>query len=354
MADKGQKRLSESPLLKKINDFKEFETSLRGFLECAALVKFAKGRNKDVDKLLTDLGLDGLRSITFHSGFDGPTSRTVAEIDMPGPRKGLLKLAAGKPFTLADVPPIPDDATSWSMTNFDIAGLYDIAVPAAEQIVRILAPDEAKQLPDALKAVDDALGISLRKDLLGSLGDRFATYTSPGEGILTLGQTYLFQVKDEKKLLESIDAALKGLSKAAGIDIVTKKKMYRGVELREVDVKQPGFIFLPTYTIHKGWLVLSYFPQPVQGYILRATGELPTWKPDAADRGDPGEDAQAIHVDLGFRSAAGAARHLLAGAAGCAAFSRPFNRAASRSFRSMSVRCPMRMRRRAICSPMCR
>jgi hypothetical protein len=199
---------------------------------------------------------------------------------MPGPRKGLLKLAAGKPFTLADVPPIPDDATSWSMTNFDAGTFYDVAVPALEQVIHIVSPDDAKKLPEGLKMLDELLGISLRKDLLGSLGDRFATYTSPGEGPLTLGQTYLFRVKDEKKLRESIDAALKGLSKQIGNTIATKKKTYRGVDLYEVNVNVPGFIFLPTYTIHKGWFVLSFFPQPVQGYILRATGELPTWKPD--------------------------------------------------------------------------
>ena len=50
---------------------------------------------------------------------------------------------------------------------------------------------------------------------------------------------------------------------------------------REVHVRQQGFFFLPTYTIHKGWLAFSYYPQAVQGYILRAAGEVPTWKPDA-------------------------------------------------------------------------
>jgi len=28
------------------------------------------------------------------------------------------------------------------------------------------------------------------------------------------------------------------------------------------------------------WLVFSYYPQPVHGYILRTKGELPSWKPD--------------------------------------------------------------------------
>jgi hypothetical protein len=280
--DKAQARLTGNPLFKKVRDFKEFETGTRGFVDVAALMKLARTRGKDVEKLLTDLGLDGLRGVTFVSGYDGPADRSVVEIDMPGPRKGLLALAAGKPFTLADVPPIPDDAAGWSMTNFDAAALYDLAVPTLERVLKMLSPEDAPNVADALKMIDDALGVSLRKDLLAALGDRFATYTSPAEGPLTLGQTFLFTVRDEKKLRESIDAAVKGLAKASGVEITVKKKTYRGAELHEVHVNVPGFIFIPTWTIHKGWFVVSYYPQAVQGYILRAAGEVPSWKPDEA------------------------------------------------------------------------
>jgi hypothetical protein len=54
--------------------------------------------------------------------------------------------------------------------------------------------------------------------------------------------------------------------------------------LHEVHVRQQGFFFVPTYAVHKGWLAVGYFPQGVQGYILRANGELPAWKPDESTR----------------------------------------------------------------------
>ena len=37
----------------------------------------------------------------------------------------LLLVFAGKPFTLADLPPLPPDVVSWSMTNFDTGAFYD-------------------------------------------------------------------------------------------------------------------------------------------------------------------------------------------------------------------------------------
>ncbi len=61
-----------------------------------------------------------------------------------------------------------------------------------------------------------------------------------------------------------------------------KKRTYRDVEVREVIVRQQGFFLVPTYAIHKGWLVISLFPQPVHGYILRANGEMGAWKPSPA------------------------------------------------------------------------
>src|SRR5206468_2878027 len=93
LADKAQPRLTDHALFKKVQGFKEFETGARAFVDAAGLMKVARTRGKDVEKLLTDLGLDGLRGVTLWSGFDGPASRSVVEIDMPGPRKGLLALA---------------------------------------------------------------------------------------------------------------------------------------------------------------------------------------------------------------------------------------------------------------------
>jgi len=36
---------------------------------------------------------------------------------------------------------------------------------------------------------------------------------------------------------------------------------------------------VPTYAIHKDWLVISFFPQQVHGYIRRAKGDMEAWKP---------------------------------------------------------------------------
>jgi len=274
------KRLPDNPLFKKLKDFKEFETAARAYVDLAALVKLGGSVNKDVDSILDELGLKQLKSALIYSGFEDEAERGVFELELTdGPRKGLLNLTSGKPFTLKDVPPLPRDVLNWSMSDFDPKLLYDEGRQVTEKILKIVAPDQLPRVEDLLKKLDTDLGVDLRKDLLGALGNRLATYTSPAEGFLTLGQTVLIEVKDEKKLEDALKQAIKGAAKLAGVDVTIKNRTYHGVALHEVHVRQQGFIYVPTYTIHDGWLAVAYYPQPVQGFILRSKKVVGSWKP---------------------------------------------------------------------------
>ncbi len=278
MTGKGEK-LTSNRLYKKLAGFKQFETGARAYLDVAAAVKLAKTRGAEVSKLVDDLGLESLKSLTFYSGFDGIYERGLTDFEIDGPRQGLLGLARGKPFTLADVPPLPDDVVSWGMTNFDVAGLYDVGVKTAEHVAKLVSPDDVPKIKEAIDQVNKFLGVDIRNDLLANLQGPIVQYNSPAEGPITLGQTFMIRVKDPEKLRNAIDQAIKAIGQATGADVSVKKKKYHGVELREVHVHQQGFFFQPTYAFHNGWMIFGYYPQSVQGYILRATGEVPAWKP---------------------------------------------------------------------------
>ncbi len=279
MTSRDRAPLTEQQLFQRVASFKQFETDSRAFVDVSALIRLGAKRGKEVSKLLDDLGMMGLRSLVLYSGFEARAARSLIEWDTPGPRKGLMKLSTAKPFQFGDVPPLPPDVTNWSMSNFDIATLYDTAYQAVEQIVGIVSPEDVPKIKEFTKQVNDLLGVDLRKDLLGSLGDRFAIYTSPGEGPFVLGQTLLLKVKDAEKLEGTLEQIIKNLSAAVGREIRIKKRDYRGVAIREIYVQEKGFIFVPTYTIHKDWMVLSWYPQPVQAFVQRSKGELTTWKP---------------------------------------------------------------------------
>ena len=68
---------------------------------------------------------------------------------------------------------------------------------------------------------------------------------------------------------------------AGGGQAKVRKKVYRGVEMREFYGRGFG-VLTPTYAVVGDWLVFAGHPQPVQGFILRSKGELPGWQPDPA------------------------------------------------------------------------
>ena len=174
---------------------------------------------------------------------------------------------------------MPPDVTSFSAMNMDWTALFDAGRTAVEGVLKIVAPDEAKQVPQFLQQADQFVGISLRDDLLGSLDTLTMQYSSPSEGIFSLGQVTLIKVRDVKKLQGALDKVALSLGTMPGIPVTIKKRTYRGVELREIQTQAPGFIYAPTFGIHNNWLIFSLYPQPVHGFILRATGELPAWAP---------------------------------------------------------------------------
>jgi hypothetical protein len=150
---------------------------------------------------------------------------------------------------------------------------------AVEGVLKIVAPDEAKQVAPFIEQANQFLGISLRDDLLGSLDTLMMQYSSPSEGIFSLGQVTLIKVKDVKKLQGALDNLAKKMGANAGLPVAIRKKPYHGVELRELEIRSPGIFYAPTYGIYKDWFVFSLYPQPVHGFVLRATDTLAVWKP---------------------------------------------------------------------------
>jgi hypothetical protein len=274
-------RLTDNPLFKRLQAMKKFETSARGFLDVPGLAKLAGTVHKDVPKLLDDLGVGGVQSVAFWSGFDGPAERLLVELDAPGPRKGLLTLFGGKPFRLGDVPALPPDVVSWQMTNLDAGAAWDVVVKGYEDVLRLASPKDVADYQAGLQKVNETLGFDLRKELLGALGDRFVLYNTPSDGPLSLGGTMLFKVRDAEKLQASLDQLARSLGKLAGVEVRIKKRTYRDVVLREVHVRQQGFFFVPSYAVRDGWLAVAFYPQPVQGFVLRSKGEMLAWKPSA-------------------------------------------------------------------------
>jgi hypothetical protein len=276
--DAKETGLASNPVYKQVAAFKEFTVWSRAYIDVAGLTKLGGDVSPEISRLIEDLGLKSVKSATFVGGFDGTVERGIAEIDIPGPRKGLLALLGAKKIKLDDLPPLPDDVTGFSASNFNAGRVYDTGIQVVEAVVRIFAPGQADNVKEGINQVEGFLGVKLGEDLFGSFDDMWVSYSSSSEGPPLLGKVYLFKVKNEKKLQESLAKLIGVIPQLPGVPIEMKKKTYHGVEINTVQINVPGQISALSFATHKGWFIVANYPQGVYGFVLRAKGELPAFK----------------------------------------------------------------------------
>lgn len=289
--------ITGQPLFQRCLKTGNFEAVTRGFVDTGSVVTLAKrlagpfvpGLGQRID----EIGLGNLKAIVFSSGFQGRESRALWEFDLPGERKGLAKVLKRKPLTLNDLPPMPPDVSRFAALRIDPEAAYDAGLSVVEAIAQAQGQnfgveDEAKSPAEAIKLrraylereLYKATGLNIREDLLPHLGDRVCLYQSPVEGLSIFGTVLCISVKDAAKVRSATDRLQRGIGPLLGGLAKTRKKTLRGEELREIYTRNSTFL-TPTYAVVGDWLVIAVQPQPVQGFILRSKGELPSWRPDA-------------------------------------------------------------------------
>lgn len=288
--------LTAHPLFQRCSKPGKFDAVTRGFVDTGRVMTLAKGLASlfmpGLKERLDSNGISNLKAIVFTSGFDGKESRALWEFDIPGERKGLAKAIVNKPLGLNDLPPMPPDVTRFSALRLDPTATYDALVGIVEFVSMNsefgVEKDASKNTPAAIQArkeylmreADKLLGITLKDDLLQHLGDKVVTYQSPAEGFQILGTVVCISVKDATKV-KTATARLQGAVESFTGPVRLRKKMLKGVEIRELHSKGFGFV-TPTYAVVDDWLVIAAYPQLVQGFVLRAKDGLARWKPDAA------------------------------------------------------------------------
>ena len=280
--DDKETGLAKNQVFQKVSNFKEFPIWARAYLDLDGVWKAAAAASPQAGDIIDGLGLKGLTTITFVSGFDGPAERAFTDFHISGERKGLLALLNKKKITLADLPPLPNDVTSFSASNFDLKNLYEGGLQIAEVATRVIAPNQGIDVREAVKQIEGIVGIKFGEELFGAFDGMSVRYSSGSEGLLGFGSVLMLKVKDEKKLLGALDTLFKGIPALPGIEIDFTKKDYRGVGIHHLAFKANGAeASLAYFTVHKGWFLYSSTPQPLYGFVLRSKGELDAWKADA-------------------------------------------------------------------------
>jgi hypothetical protein len=276
--DSKKTGLTGNALYKKVKAFKEFSTASRGFIDFTSTLNVIADIDPRAGSIIDETGLKGLKSITFVAGFDGPAERSVVDVDMPGPRKGLLSLTSQKKISLKNLPALPNDITGFTASSVSVNKSYGEFVNLAHGIIKVFDADKADEIKDAIKAFEGAVGVDISRDLFGSLGDVMVTYSSPSDGAGVIA----IQGSDAKKFAGALDKLLKAIPANPLGEIGLNRKAYRGGEIISIGSSGKFRTHFATVGIYKDWLVFAKYPQPVKGFIMRQEGVLPTWKADAA------------------------------------------------------------------------
>jgi hypothetical protein len=262
--------LTADKRFQRVAAFRQYETFARGYVDLARLLELARATGPGVNRVADALGLGCLRDLTLHFGFEDRVQRSTLTLHLAGERKGLFQLSkASRARGPTPLPPVPPDANSVLTLQLDPVSLYGCI---AQAVGAGAGTNPSK--------IDTLLGIDLRQDVLAALGSTVVLYNSPGEGPFILGRSLAIEVKDPARLERSVAALAQALPAALDSKVSVRKQTYRGATLYLLDfARQIPFPPLrPTFACHQGWLVLSLYPQPVQGFVLRSTGKYGVWK----------------------------------------------------------------------------
>ncbi len=273
-----------------------FETVTRGFVDAGKVITLAKSLAgpfvPGLKERLDSTGIGGLTAVVFASGLDGKESRALYEFDLPGERKGIAKTFKNTPLGVNDLPPMPPDVSRFSALRLDPSATYDAGLSLVEFLTmqqEFGVEEDAKKRSQAEvvkvrkeyldREAVKFLGISVKDDLLPHLGDKLVLFQSPTEGLSVFGQVICVSLKNPAKVKAATDRIQSALEAIANSPIKVRKKMLKGVEIREFHARGFGVI-TPSYAIVGDWLVVAAHPQAVQGFILRTKSDLEKWKPD--------------------------------------------------------------------------
>ncbi len=235
-------------------------------------------RTFTIAEVLQILGLDGMQSYVAQAGFDDTRCWSQSQLTHHGPRRGMLTLWNGAPFTLKDLPPLPESTASFYVGSVDWSQFHEAVWDSVLQLSDKFGPPDARAglIRDRAK-FEDRLGFRIKEDLLDTLGPWHSLYSDSSNAFAGIGAGLVFQVRDAATLQRTIEELLRQFPQGPGTPRIVRSKKY-GREL--ISFGQQGVPIWPTLCIDKDWMIVALTPQMVESFLLRVDGKLPSWKPD--------------------------------------------------------------------------
>ncbi len=216
-------------------------------------------------------GLDNVSWLASVSGLDRQDYVTRTLLATDGEPRGMLGTMVEGRLSARDLAVIPADATVAVAAKIDAGKVFDAFLSVLEQ----LNPRGHAYFTEALEYMESDLDINLRGDVLGTLGDTWRVYSSPGEGgLLVTGLTGVVDVRNRPRLATAHGKWLATLRAE-----LTQHEHYRTPRIEQFkfaghdvfffDSRDDDFLLAPAWCLTDKELIVAAMPQNVKAYLSR-------------------------------------------------------------------------------------
>ncbi len=270
----------------------------------------------DFTTLASTLGLDAIEDIHIGITLGSENTGLTGALTFTE-RRGLFKLLALDEGT-AELPAFASaDWLATATSRYSIPGVYS----ASEELLSNIAPVVAMMLQSSIQQYNERLGIDIKRDLIGSIGDRITTANILPAGashddphlLAKLGALYALELKDVRTFTNTLDT----IKRALGLDNnpMFAQRDYLGAQINTFDSRNPGSQPF-SFAIAKNQFLLALGdPTIIEAVVRNITNGAPSAMKDRPDVRQAFVDAPANISSFGIQNIGLTIRILCAGLA---------------------------------------
>ena len=252
--------------------------------------------------LITGLGVDGLDQLGIRMDASNKEFSMASSLHM-NHRKGILSFLSEVKNEVELHEFVPANALSVTNARLDLGQFW----PKVEDILKSVSPALHLLVSSQIQAFEDQAEVSVRKDLLGSMGDQWLTISYPPSGKVTTATTpspgttlYAISLKDSALFDRTLRAVFDAVGK--GGDFFQERE-HKGITIRSMRGLEAMGMSMG-YAIADEWLLLvvgqpRYLNQLINR--IQSSGKNSLWQvPEVSDAMDdfPSGIRQIDYVDF--------------------------------------------------------
>lgn len=224
-----------------------------------------------VGRAIEALGLRGVQSMRATSAYENGKAVSGSYTVVPAPdRKGIFA-GANKNLDVGFLKWVPKEAVGFTAATMEPMSIYDALVAA----VRAYDAKMAEGFLSQLAAMEQQVGISLRDDLFGAIGDTLITWSMPMQSIASPPETaILLKVKNGDKLVKVV----KTLTQMSEGMVELEEAERRGVKTYQFRINfdptggmgaNPLEALNPTFAFKNDFMVVGFTPSDIRRVFQR-------------------------------------------------------------------------------------